>query len=205
VARTPSAEAHEKVLKAACKLIAERGIESTSMDAIAAESGVSKATVYKHWANKDALLIDVLRSFSDKLPEFESENAREDMLQLMRFFARAKRRDELTRIWPRIMGYAMSNQDFARALNDFAFQPRRDLVERIIGRAVRAGELREEVDPEFAMDLLIGPILHRRFRCDPVAEDLPDRIVDYFWKIFSQPTHEYVRPRTSGSRKNSRS
>ena len=205
MSRTPSAEAHEKVLKAACKLIGERGIEATSMDAIAAESGVSKATVYKHWANKDALLIDVMRSFSDKIPEFDSGNARDELLNLMRFFARAKRRDELTRIWPRIIGYAMSNQEFARALNDFAFQPRRDLIQRIIGRAVQAGELRQGVDPELAMDLLIGPIMHRRFRSDPIAEDLPDQVVDYFWKIFSQPTPEYARPRASGSRKSSRS
>ncbi|HVW86443.1 MAG TPA: helix-turn-helix domain-containing protein, partial [Bryobacteraceae bacterium] len=64
MARTPSKEAHDKVLAAAIRLIAERGIEGTSMDAIASASGVSKATVYKHWANKEALLIEVVKSFS---------------------------------------------------------------------------------------------------------------------------------------------
>ena len=51
MARTPSKEAHEKVLKAVLPLIGERGVEGTSMDSIAAAAGVSKATVYKHWEN----------------------------------------------------------------------------------------------------------------------------------------------------------
>ena len=40
--------------------MAERGIESTSMDAIAEASGVSKATIYNHWADKEALLLEVM-------------------------------------------------------------------------------------------------------------------------------------------------
>ena len=46
--RTRSADAHRKVLDAALELFAERGIDATSMDAIAEASGVSKATIYKH-------------------------------------------------------------------------------------------------------------------------------------------------------------
>ena len=64
MARTPSASAHEKVLEAAIQLIGERGIEGTSMDAIAQVSGVSKATVYKHWKDKETLCIDVIGSLS---------------------------------------------------------------------------------------------------------------------------------------------
>ena len=60
MSRKPSADAHQKVLKAALELIADRGVEGTSMDAIAERSGVSKATIYNHWANKEALLIEVM-------------------------------------------------------------------------------------------------------------------------------------------------
>jgi len=60
MARGLSERAHQKVLEAAMQLFAKRGIESTSMDAIAAGSGVSKATIYKHWADKDDLCMEVL-------------------------------------------------------------------------------------------------------------------------------------------------
>src|ERR1700722_654194 len=58
--RSRSQSAHDRVLRAALDLFAERGIEATSMDAITQASGVSKATIYNHWANKEALLIEVM-------------------------------------------------------------------------------------------------------------------------------------------------
>jgi hypothetical protein len=58
--RTRSASAHRRVIEAALELIGENGVDSTSMDAIAGRSGVSKATIYKHWADKDALLLELI-------------------------------------------------------------------------------------------------------------------------------------------------
>ena len=45
MSRSRSTRAHRQVLEAALKLFARQGIDATSMDAIAAESGVSKATI----------------------------------------------------------------------------------------------------------------------------------------------------------------
>ena len=58
--RPRSIEAHEKVLNAALELFAERGIETTSMDSISQTSGVSKATIYNHWSDKEALLLEAM-------------------------------------------------------------------------------------------------------------------------------------------------
>jgi len=184
VARTPSKEAHDKVLNAALKLIAGRGVEATSMDAIAAESGVSKATVYKHWSNRDALLIDVLRNHSDKLPEFATGNPREDMVRLVSFLAESRKREEIAPVWPRIIGYAASNPEFAHAMKEFAFAPRRAQVARIVQQAISRGELQRGTDAELAMDLLFGPLMHRRFSGAAIPRDMPERVVAYFWEVF---------------------
>ena len=58
--RPRSALAHKKVLNAAVELFSERGIDATSMDAIAETAGVSKATIYKHWPDKDSLCLEVM-------------------------------------------------------------------------------------------------------------------------------------------------
>jgi len=60
LARTRSASAHQRVLNAAVELVAERGVDATSMDAIADCSGVSKATIYKHWPDKEALMLEMM-------------------------------------------------------------------------------------------------------------------------------------------------
>lgn len=49
-----------QILGAARKLFLETGLEATSMDQIAAEAGVSKATLYNHFESKDALFADVM-------------------------------------------------------------------------------------------------------------------------------------------------
>jgi AcrR family transcriptional regulator len=189
LARTPSKEAHEKVLSAALKLIAQRGIEGTSMDAIAAESGVSKATVYKHWASKDALLIDVIRQQSSNFPVAETGDPRADLIALLTHLARRVKSEQLARIWPRVIGYAASNPEFARAMQQHVFHPRREMILRILSEAADKSGLRRDIDPEFAMDLLIGPIMHRRFLDEKnVPADMPERVVNYFWQVFG--THQ---------------
>ena len=61
MSRTRSTDAHNRVLEAALELFVERGIETTTMDALAAASGVSKATIYKHWPEgKEPLLMELL-------------------------------------------------------------------------------------------------------------------------------------------------
>jgi AcrR family transcriptional regulator len=51
----------DAVLDAAAELLAERGFAATSMDEIAARVGVSKPTLYQHFAGKEAVAVAVLR------------------------------------------------------------------------------------------------------------------------------------------------
>jgi AcrR family transcriptional regulator len=85
MARTPSASAHQKVLDATFELMAERGVDGTSMDAIAEASGVSKATVYKHWADKNALLLEMMAEANGlhARPRCDSGNTRADMVAVL--------------------------------------------------------------------------------------------------------------------------
>jgi len=184
VARTPSKEAHDKVLAAALGLIADRGVEGTSMDAIAVEAGVSKATVYKHWSGKDELLLEVISTMQDKVPDFDSGDPRRDMAEMLGYMARSKKREEMARIWPRVISYAVGNPEFGKALQRHSFEPRLRQIERIVERGVRKKQLKSDVDLEFALDLLMGPLMRRRFLGESVPVGWPEQIVDYFWEVF---------------------
>jgi AcrR family transcriptional regulator len=52
--------AHERILAAAEKLFARRGINATSMNDLFVEARVSKRTLYQHFAGKDELVLAVL-------------------------------------------------------------------------------------------------------------------------------------------------
>lgn len=58
---TVSDRKHQAIARAALTLFASDGYERTSVDAIAAEAGVSKRTVYSHYGDKETLFLSVVR------------------------------------------------------------------------------------------------------------------------------------------------
>ena len=54
------------ILEAARRLFTAHGFDGASMDQIAAEAGVSKLTVYSHYGDKEALFVEVVKSFCEQ-------------------------------------------------------------------------------------------------------------------------------------------
>lgn len=54
--RTGGKETKEKILKVTEALFSERGVDATSMDLIAKEAAVNKASIYYHFKSKEALI-----------------------------------------------------------------------------------------------------------------------------------------------------
>jgi TetR/AcrR family transcriptional regulator, mexJK operon transcriptional repressor len=68
--RPKDMEKRAAILEAAKALFIRNAFAGTSMDAIAAEAGVSKLTVYSHFGDKDNLFREVIRArIQDLLPE----------------------------------------------------------------------------------------------------------------------------------------
>jgi TetR/AcrR family transcriptional regulator, mexJK operon transcriptional repressor len=60
---------HDAIARAALQLFGRDGYERTSVDAIAAEAGVSKRTVYSHYGDKENLFLAVIRSTYELMRE----------------------------------------------------------------------------------------------------------------------------------------
>ena len=63
---TRKAQTRDALLRAAARLFARNGIEATSLDAIAAEVGLTKGAIYAHFENKKALMIAVSFAFQSE-------------------------------------------------------------------------------------------------------------------------------------------
>lgn len=70
--RPRNAAKDEAILQAAGDLFMERGYEAVSLDAVALSAGVSKATIYARYADKDALFTAVLRNECERVVSTES-------------------------------------------------------------------------------------------------------------------------------------
>jgi len=168
--------------------MADRGIEGTSVDEIAQVSGVSKATIYKHWESKDVLCIEAISRLKCDLPAFDSLNPRADVAGLLRHFAQTKKPEALCRIWPRVIGYAASNPAFAKAFRARILDGQRAQLAGLLQSAIDKGELRTGLDIDMALDMLLGPILYRRFMQTTVPPELPEHVVDSFWRLNAPET-----------------
>ena len=61
--RPRSARADEAIIEAVLDLLAEgTPFDALSIEAVAARAGVGKATIYRRWSNKEALLFDAVRT-----------------------------------------------------------------------------------------------------------------------------------------------
>ncbi|HEY7415692.1 MAG TPA: TetR/AcrR family transcriptional regulator, partial [Ktedonobacteraceae bacterium] len=73
---TRTQQTRERLRTAAHRLFLQQGYTATSIDAILAEAGISsKETLYRHYANKEALFVDVLSHLTMEQPGFSERLA----------------------------------------------------------------------------------------------------------------------------------
>ncbi len=181
--RPRSAEAHSKVLEAAAELFSASGIDATSMDAIADASGVSKATIYKHWPDKDSLALEVMAhlfGLDEEPTVFDSGDFRADLIAQLRHERAPECKPLRERIMPHLIAYASRNQVFGVAWRNRAIEPARTALTNLIKRGEKRGVLKSGIDPEVGLALLLGPIIYGRFFLNKkLGRKSPENLEEY--------------------------
>jgi TetR/AcrR family transcriptional regulator, mexJK operon transcriptional repressor len=73
---TRAQQTRERIRAAAHRLFLQQGYQATSIDAILAEAGISsKETLYRYYASKEALFVDVLSHLTMEQPGFSEKLA----------------------------------------------------------------------------------------------------------------------------------
>jgi AcrR family transcriptional regulator len=194
MSRPRSAQAHADVLDAAQTLFAERGIDATSMDAIAAASGVSKATIYKHWPDKNALCLEVvtrLHGRAETLPEVDTGDLRQDLLIVLGHRPPERYAELRERIMPHLMAYTARNPDFAQAWRARALITPRVQLQNALQRGISRGLLPATLDIDIAIALLLGPSLYGWILKSVEGRTLPEGVhilaIDAFLHTYRVP------------------
>ena len=191
MARPRSISAHRKVLDAALNLFAERGVDATSMDALAEASGVSKATIYKHWRDKDELCLEALgylHGVDEEPPVFDSGDLRADLIAQLNYQPAVHRKEMKERIMPHLMAYAARNRTFGDQWRARVLERPRAQIRDMLKRGVQTGKLVKSLDPDVGIALLIGPMLYRHVFINrfggKLPADLATHVADAFIAAF---------------------
>lgn len=177
--RPRSALADEAIVDATVALLCEEGFDRLSMDGVASRAGVGKATIYRRWPSKEALVIDAVARRTDPFPD-EPEGSVRDRLVAILGNILATSRTGAGRLLRSMVGASVSNEPLASYYRAQILEPRRARIGDLVREGMANGEIRRDADVDDAIDLLVGGLLYRVVFAGPEAvdEDEPARLVD---------------------------
>jgi AcrR family transcriptional regulator len=177
--RPRSERARRAILRAANELLEGEGFAAVTVEAIAERAGVSKATVYRGWPNKAAVVMDgFFSTVSSEVPFPHTGHAREDIRLHMRRLTEAFS-GKIGRTVAVLIAEGQADPELAEALRSRWLSVRRTEARKILELGIECGELREDLDPEVAVDILYGPIYYRLLVGHaPLDENFADALAD---------------------------
>jgi AcrR family transcriptional regulator len=149
------------VLAATLELLAHRGIAGTTIEAVAQRSGIAKTTIYRQWSSQAELVLDTFAGLLHPPADPDTGTLDGDLLDLVTGLARSASSGPAAALMFALVDAAERDPAFA-ALHRREAAARHAVVLAVITRGIRRGELPADTDPAEVLDLIAGPIFHRR-------------------------------------------
>ncbi len=175
----PRNEGHDAaILTATIDVVAEVGFAALTVDAVARRAGVGKATIYRRWSSKEAMMLDAWVSFSQPPATPDTGSFRSDLAAYFAPKENSIPTDTVQRVFPQMIAAAKVNPEVNEAYRAFIAERRRPL-RTLIERAVARGEVPADIDIDIVQDLLIAPLIYRLLITDmPTDDTVMARLID---------------------------
>jgi TetR/AcrR family transcriptional regulator of autoinduction and epiphytic fitness len=160
------------ILAAALQELGQVGYGAFAIESVAARAGVGKATIYRHWPGKLALIADAFRALQTaRDPELASGDVREKLERVLRHVAETVADSPFSACLPALIDAAERDPELRAFHHRFQAAARAPLI-WLIAEGVAGGELPARLDPEQTAVALLGAIFFRRLLTDaPFAPD----------------------------------
>jgi AcrR family transcriptional regulator len=153
--------ARDAILDAAFRLLSDPGTDGLTIEAIAAEAGVGRQTIYRWWPSKGAVLADALiRHARVVVPERDTGTFAGDLAAFLTdSFAGLAEGGYAARL-RQIVAAAQQDEHVAHLLADFT-AVRRAALRALLERGRNAGELAQDADLDMLVDMAYGVLYYR--------------------------------------------
>lgn len=159
--RPRSETARIAILDSTLKLLQLSGFEGLTIEAVAHDANVGKATVYRWWPDKAALVVDAFSASSSeelRFPDTGSviQDMESEMVHLVLVLLGPR-----GRIVSSVIAGGQSDPELARAFRERFVGPRREEAYATLRRGIVRGELLPNCDLDLILDSLYGPVYMR--------------------------------------------
>jgi AcrR family transcriptional regulator len=159
--RKRSPAAYGAILETTHKLLEEIGFEKLTIEGVAARAGVGKATIYRWWPSKGALVVEAFLTAVAPATAFTlGDSASKDIRAQSRRLARAYN-GKTGKIVREMIGSGQFDPETMRLFDEGYLKPRRAAAKQVLQRGIAQGEFRHDIDLDAVVDALYSPIFYR--------------------------------------------
>jgi len=150
--------ARQHILDATREVLLEGGLDGFTVEAVAAESGVARSTIYRHWPEPRELVVETLTSMGRDFPIPDTGSLRNDLEAVALLLRPVFDDPRARRLLLDVTRAAAADTEIERIRNQ-AIMDRRQPVQIILQRAIARGEIDPDIDTALACHLVEGPLM----------------------------------------------
>jgi AcrR family transcriptional regulator len=176
----PRVEQSKALVRAAAEeAFLEGGFTGVTVDGVAARSGVARSTIYRHWPNRDALLAEVLGSFTVAIAVPPRDLGVEERLRLVvRQLAAVLADERWRRALPAMLDAMVQHRNELLVVMAATQHAQQRALTTVVADAIADGELPAGTDRLEVMRQLMGPLtVAAMFTPTSLDDALADRVV----------------------------
>ena len=152
---------------AALGLFADAGMSSLTYSGISARSGIGTATLEHYWTSRVDAVTDALQEVFREHPIPDTGDLTRDLDNYLHELGAVISEPRARQVLGALIGEAATNAELTAALRERVIAPRRaEFTSRL-----QHEEHRLSVDPDIAVDQLVGPLYHRALIVDEPIDD----------------------------------
>jgi len=173
------AHSRQVILQAVLDELSEVGYGALTIESTARRAGVGKATIYRHWPDKIALIADAFKLLQQQRdPELVAGSPREKLERILSHVADVLADSPFSSCLPALIEGAERDRAVRKFHHQFQAEARKPTI-ALLASGIATGDFPPRIDPEIAAFALLGAIFFCRLMTDaPFPEKRVRDLID---------------------------
>jgi len=185
--RPRNEDADRKIIEATLRLLSTEGYDRTSIESVAAEAHVTRATVYRRYPTKADMVTAAVCTMAGPDEPCECPDLRATLVELLRGFHAAVGPSDGISIAASLYLQRHDHPEMLESFRETVTKPCRLKMAAVVQLSRDKGEIHPDTDPDSVVEMLIGSYLYRTFAGVPIPDDWSEQAVAAVWRGLEPP------------------
>ena len=181
--RPRNEEADREIIAATLRLLPVQGYDRLSVEAVAAEADVTRATIYRRYPSKAELVCAALSAYPDDASVGELADVRAYLVTLMTIFRSGIQECDGVAISSSLYLNREKHPEMLEEFRRAVVDPRMERMRDVLVAAAAACHVRKGIDVEMVVTMLFGAGIQRVLTGGTLDDAWPERVVAAAWPL----------------------